>query len=61
MPTDDVVQVAVVESERGWGQKIDEIKDFNSREEAEEFVKEFNSHNTSETVPDWYMFAEIME
>ena len=54
-----VVVVHVIESERGWGQKIDEIKKFDNRREAEDFCKEFNSHNTEKTAPDWYMRAEI--
>ena len=49
--------VDILESERGWGQKIDSTHLFNSLEEAEKFKEKFNSDNTSETVPDWYMVA----
>lgn len=49
--------VTIIESERGWGQRVDEIKEFDSEDKALEFVEEFNSKNTSETVPDWYMYA----
>ena len=52
--------VHIIESERGWGSKVDEVKKFPSLEEAEAFVTEFNSHNTEETVPDWYMRAEVV-
>ncbi len=52
-------RVNIIESERGWGSKIDEVRTFPSLEEAEAFVTEFNSHNTEETVPDWYMRAEV--
>lgn len=52
--------VEIIESERGWGQKVDEVRAFASRKEAEDFVKDFNSANTSETVPDWYMVARIV-
>jgi len=56
-----VTKVAIYEYERGWGSKIDEIRDFPTYEEAQAFVKEFNSYNTKTTVPDWYMVAEIIE
>ena len=49
--------VAIIESERGWGQKVDEVKEFDDYDEAKDFVIEYNSRNTSDTVPDWYMMA----
>jgi len=54
-------KVYVIESERGWGQRIDETRFFDTKEEAVEFVKDFNSHNTDDVVPDWYMRAELVE
>lgn len=53
------VKVQIIESERGWGQKIDEIKEFPTREEALAFCKEFNKDNNQDQVPDWYMVAKI--
>lgn len=53
------IEVLIIESERGWGQKVDEVKEFDTLEEAEKFVKEFNSYNNLKVVPDWYMYAEI--
>lgn len=50
-------KVDIIESERGWGQKIDETKTFETREEANAFVKEFNGKNDLPYVPDWYMYA----
>lgn len=50
-------KVQIREFERGWGNKIDEIKEFNTAEEANTFITEFNSNNTEDTVPDWYMQA----
>jgi hypothetical protein len=50
-------KVEIVESERGWGQRTDEIKEFDTYEEARDYIKEFNSKNTEESVPDWYMYA----
>lgn len=54
------VKVAIIESERGWGTKIDEIIEFNTLEEAEDFINEYNSVNNKEVVPDWYMYAKLM-
>lgn len=51
-------KVIIVESERGWGQRIDEVKMFDSADEAHKFVEEFNSKNNLPYVPDWYMYAE---
>jgi glutaredoxin-related protein len=54
------IRVAIIESERGWGRKIDDVKEFDTMEEAETFIKEYNSYNTSPTAPDWYMQAELI-
>lgn len=51
-------KVAIIESERGWGQKVDDVKYFDNEEEANQFVRKFNSQNTAGHVPDWYMYAE---
>lgn len=50
-------KVTIIESERGWGQKVDEVKEFNSYEDAKKFHMEFNKENTATVVPDWYMAA----
>lgn len=56
-----VTKVYIIESERGWGQKVDEVKEFPSHEEAEKFCREYNSkHNPPmDKTPDWYMYAKI--
>jgi hypothetical protein len=54
-------QVLIIESERGWGKNVDEIKVFPTREAAEAFVEEFNAYNDKDTTPDWYMYAVIDE
>ncbi len=41
----------LIESERGWGQRVDEVKEFDTEKERDDFIKEFNSHS-------WYMRAE---
>ena len=48
----------VWESERGWGRKIDEVKEFKTKRTRDNFIKKFNAQNTAATAPDWYMFAE---
>lgn len=53
-------RVEVIEYERHWGPKLDRELFFDSYEEAEEYVKEFNSVNNKERVPDWYMAAHIV-
>jgi hypothetical protein len=53
-------KVAIIESERGWGSKIDEVKEFDTPEEAKDFVTKFNAGNDKPEVPDWYMRAEIV-
>jgi len=50
-------KVTIIESERGWGQRIDEEKLFDTKAEADAFVKKFNAQNTATEVPDWYMVA----
>ena len=54
-------RVDIIESERGWGQKVDDVKFFDTLEEAETFVKEYNAKNNLPYVPDWYMFADRPE
>ncbi len=51
--------VNIIESEAGWGQRVDETKDFATEAEALVFVNEYNSHNDKPQVPDWYMYAQI--
>lgn len=54
------VNVEIIESERGWGQKLDSIKEFATEQEAIDFCKEYNDkYNTQEVVPDWYMYARL--
>ena len=53
------IRVRIIESERGWGQKVDSVKYFDTYEKAESFVKDYNKENNQHTVPDWYMYAEI--
>ena len=53
--------VDIIESESGWGSKIDEVKFFDTEEEAKAFVKEYNEkYNSSPVVPGWYMVAQYV-
>ena len=50
--------VNIYEFERGWGQRLDQVKSFDTESEALAFVREFNKLNAEPQVPDWYMVAE---
>lgn len=51
--------VLIWEMDSWSGRKLDEIKEFDTLSQAEAFIAEFNAQNTSNTVPDWYMYAEL--
>ena len=51
--------VTLTEYERDWGSKVDSIREFSTAEEAMAYYREFNSKNTEEYVPDWYMVASF--
>ena len=55
------IKVQIIESEAGWGTKVDDHMICIDLENANQFIKEFNSKNTSKTVPSWYMYAEGKE
>lgn len=55
--TTDSHKVLVFEYERGWGSRIDEVKYFDSESLAKNFVSQYNSKNTLDVAPDWYMVA----
>lgn len=50
-------KVDIIESERGWGQKVDGTKYFETKDLADLFCAEYNKRNNEKTVPDWYMYA----
>jgi hypothetical protein len=54
-------RVSIIESERGWGSKVDEIIEFATEAEAVSYVTNYNTKhnpNLGGPVPDWYMVAE---
>ncbi len=54
-------RVNLIESERGWGQKIDAIKYFDNEAEARQWAADYNrKHNNLDYVPDWYIRAEYV-
>lgn len=55
-----MIKVEIIESERGWGSKVDETKEFNTLDEANIFIKEYNSKNTLDHTPNWYMYARLV-
>lgn len=51
-------KVSIIESERGWGQKIDEVKYFDNEQDARKFVEQYNADLPDGPAPDWYMMAQ---
>lgn len=50
-------KVVIIESERGWGQKVDEVKYFDNESDALKFVEQYNADLPPGPAPDWYMIA----
>lgn len=48
----------IIESERDWGRKIDEVKEFDTPELRDAFIKKYNQRNPPGPAPDWYMMAQ---
>lgn len=51
-------KVPVIESERGWGSKIDDYMVCISNDVAKNFIEIFNSSNNKEVTANWYMYAD---
>jgi hypothetical protein len=54
-------KVLIIESEAGWGQKIDDVLEFDTPEEAILYCKDYNTtHNPPlADTPNWYMYAKL--
>lgn len=50
-------RVDVFEMEKGWGNRLECVEEFKTREQAEDYVCEFNSKNDRFQAPDWYFYA----
>lgn len=55
--TKTAIRVPIIESEKGWGQKIDDYVICIDSEAAKAFIIDYNSKNTESKTPDWYMYA----
>lgn len=54
----DVWYVDMYESEAGWGGKVDDTHYFISKDEAERFVKDYNTEfNSTKITPSYYIMA----
>ena len=52
-------RVNIIESEAGWGSKVDEVIYFDNEAEAKQYAETYNkAHNTLDHTPSWYMYAE---
>jgi hypothetical protein len=58
IPKPTAYRVDIVEHERGWGSKVDDVIYFDNKAEAVKYCETFNARNTDNTAPDWYMVAE---
>jgi hypothetical protein len=53
-------RVLMIEPERGWGQRIDEVRRFKTLGAARGFCTRYNrKYNNQPTTPDWYIKAMI--
>jgi hypothetical protein len=59
-PAEEKVKVELIECEAGWGQRVDEVLEFNSKQAAREYCDEFNEKNDELKTPEWYMYARIV-
>lgn len=51
-------KVVLIESEAGWGQRVDEVLHFDTETEAREYVKDYNDNwNPPGPAPSWYTVA----
>ena len=58
-----VFRVDIWEHERGWGQRVDETREFGTEMEAKEFVRMYNASNepaVNGVAPDWFMIAKYV-
>jgi hypothetical protein len=57
----EAYRVDIIESERGWGSKIDESLYFDNESEAKQYVVDYNrKYNSVAVCPDWYMIAQYV-
>jgi hypothetical protein len=59
-----MAKVFIIESESGWGQRVDEVKEFASMAEARRYAAGYNAKfnpplKPGEPTPEWYMYARV--
>jgi len=56
-----LTKVLIIESEAGWGRKVEKEKEFDSREEAIQYCKDYNNeyNPADKPTPVWYMYARL--
>ena len=54
-------RVDIIESEAGWGSKVDDVEYFTSIEKAKDYIEKYNAkYNPPQAqVPGWYMYASL--
>jgi hypothetical protein len=53
-------RILIIESESGWGQKVDERLYADTPDEASQFAKDYNDkYNPPGPTPSWYMKATV--
>ena len=57
----DKVKVYIIESESGWGQKVDQTLEFDTIAKAKSYCKKYNRQHCPpmDQTPDWYMYARM--
>lgn len=56
-------KVLIIESEAGWGQRVEEELSFLTREEAIQYCRDYNNkyNPPKEVTPSWYMYAKLAD
>ena len=54
-------KVTIIDSERGWGQKVLEVNLYDDENEARAAAAEVNKHNKSQSAPDYYICASVSQ
>jgi hypothetical protein len=49
--------IKVEEYERSWGSKIVQIKGFDTIDEADKFIEEYNETNAKDIAPNWSWYT----
>lgn len=56
-----MTKVYIIESEKGWGKRIEDTLEFDTPELAEKYCREYNRkyNPPMDVTPDWYMYASM--